>query len=84
MDDKGFDWAYQFDDYIKENIKNRNYENVIHYMDLGETARLAVPMPDHFNPILYILGAADQEDKISVYNNSCVMGSLSMTSYLFS
>lgn len=84
MGDKGFDWAYKFDDYIKENIKNRNYDNVIHYKDLGETARLAVPMPDHFNPILYILGAADQEDKISVYNNSCVMGSLSMTSYLFS
>lgn len=53
------------------------------YINLGESAKLAVPIPDHFNPILYILGASDDEDKISVYNNSCTMGSLSMTSYLF-
>jgi hypothetical protein len=30
---------------------------------LGETARLAVPIPDHFNPILYILGASDSAFK---------------------
>ena len=72
------------DDYIRENIEDRNHENVINYLSLGETAKLAVPTPDHFNPILYILGAYDKEDKISTYNNSCMMGSLSMTSYLFS
>jgi len=83
IEDKGFDWAYKFDDYIKENIENRNHENVINYLSLGEKAKLAVPTPDHFNPILYILGASDKEDKISTYNNSCMMGSLSMTSYLF-
>ena len=81
--DKGFDWAYKFDDFIKENIENSNHENVINYQSLGETAKLAVPTPDHFNPILYILGAVDKEDKISIYNKSCMMGSLSMTSYLF-
>lgn len=83
MRDKGFDWAYQFDNYIKENIENKKYENVVDYMSMGEPARLAVPTPDHFNPILYILGAADQEDEVSVYTNSCLAGSVSMTSYLF-
>lgn len=83
MRGKGFDWAYRFDDYIKDSIENKKYEDVVDYMSLGETARLAVPMPDHFNPILYILGAADQEDEVSVYNNSCLAGSVSMTSYLF-
>ena len=82
-EDSGYDWAYQFDDYIKENIENKNHQNVINYKDLGNTARLAVPIPDHFNPILYLLGATYEDDKISVYNDSCVMGSLSMTSYLF-
>lgn len=81
--DEGFDWAYEFDNYIKENIENRNHENILNYESLGETAKLAVPITDHFNPILYILGASDEEDKISVYNHSCMMGSLSMTSYLF-
>ena len=82
--DKGFDWGHQFDDYIKENILNGNHENVLNYMSLGESAKLAVPTPDHFNPILYILGAADQDDKVAVYNDSFVLGSVSMTSYLFS
>lgn len=83
MKDSGFDWAYQFDDFVKENIENRNHEKILHYLSLGGAARLAVPMPDHFNPILYILGASDEEDQVSIYNNSCTMGSLSMTSYLF-
>ena len=83
VDDKGFDWAYEFDNFIKENIQNGNHKNIINYQALGETAKLAVPIPDHFNPILYILGASDKKDEISIYNNSCMMGSLSMTSYLF-
>lgn len=83
IEDKGFEWAYQFDDYIKESIINRNHETVINYLHLEKTAKLAVPTPEHFYPILYILGASDEEDKISVYNNSCMLGSLSMTSYLF-
>ncbi|WP_312813937.1 4,5-DOPA dioxygenase extradiol [Sedimentibacter sp.] len=83
MEDKGFDWAYEFDNFIKENIQNGNHKDIINYQSLGETAKLAVPITDHFNPILYILGASDKDDKLSVYNNSCMMGSLSMTSYLF-
>jgi 4,5-DOPA dioxygenase extradiol len=83
LEDKGFDWAYQFDDYIKESINNRNHEKVMQYLNLGKTAKLAVPTPEHFNPILYILGASDEEDKILTYNNDCMLGSLSMTSYLF-
>lgn len=81
--DMGYDWAYKFDDYIKDSINDFKHENVINYLSLGETAKLAVPMPDHYYPILYILGAVDKDDKISIYNNSCMMGSLSMTSYLF-
>lgn len=83
MENKGFDWAYQFDDMIKENIESKNHKNILHYLNLGGTAKLAVPTPDHFDPLLYILGASDEKDTISVYNNSCTMGSLSMTSFLF-
>lgn len=83
MEDKGFDWAYEFDDYVKDNILKLNHQNIINYQGLGDKARLSVPIPDHYYPILYILGASNEDDKISVYNNKCMMGSLSMTSYLF-
>ncbi len=81
--DNGFNWAHEFDDFIQENIERGNHENVINYLRTGENAKLSVPTPDHFYPILYILGASDEEDKISIYNKSCMMGSLSMTSYLY-
>ena len=83
MKESGFNWAYEFDNYIRKNIENKNHENIINYSSLGESAKLAVPTPDHFYPLFYILGATDSEDKISIYNDSCTMGSLSMTSYLF-
>ena len=80
---KGFDWAYEFDDYIHENIETKNHNNIIKYNELGEIAKLAVPSPDHFYPLLYTLGASDEEDKVSVFNKSCELGSLTMTSYLW-
>ncbi|HZK42249.1 MAG TPA: dioxygenase, partial [Clostridia bacterium] len=39
--------------------------------------------PDHFYPLLYALGASEEEDEISVYNQLADMGSLTMTSYLW-
>ncbi len=80
---KGFDWAYEFDEYIYENILNGKHENILKFNGLGNIARLAVPTPDHFYPLLYALGASGEDDKISVYNKSCELGSLTMTSYLW-
>jgi len=83
MGNKGFEWAYQFDDFINENTLANNHENILNYKDAGKMAKLAVPTPDHFYPLLYVLGASDQEDKITVFNKSCVLGSVTMTGYLF-
>ena len=80
---KGFDWAYEFDDYIYENIMSNNHRKIIDYNETGELAKLAVPTPDHFYPLLYILGATDVEDRVRVFNKSCELGSLTMTGYLW-
>ncbi len=80
--DDGFTWAEEFDSYIKESILNREFENVVNYEN-HELAELAVPTPDHFYPLLYTLGACDDNDEIEVFNEGCLSGSLSMTSYLF-
>ena len=83
MGNKGFDWAYEFDDFIHDNVINSSHDNILKYEDLGEAAKLAVPTPDHFYPFLYALGATNKEDKVSVYNKSPELGSLTMTSYLW-
>lgn len=79
----GFDWAHEFDNLIKENIQKMYFDRVINYKDLERTAKYAVPTVDHFYPILYVIGAVDENDKVEVYNNKCMAGSLSMTSYVF-
>lgn len=82
--DKGYDWAEEFDAYIKENIEKRNFKNVINYKSAGDCSKYSVPTPEHFLPLLYVLGAVNDTDKLDIYNNSCIGGSLSMTSYVFS
>lgn len=79
----GFSWAEEFDQYIYDNIINRSYENVIHYERAGKASSLAFYTMDHFAPLLSILGASNEKDRILTFNKSCVLGSLSMTSYLF-
>lgn len=83
MRGEGFAWAYEFDEHIRNSIINKNYDKVIDYLSFGEIAKLAVPNPDHYFPLLYALGASDEDDTVSVYNNKCELGSLSMTAYLW-
>lgn len=80
----GFDWADTFDNYITERIEQRDFESVLNYRRLGDAASLSVPSTEHYNPLLYILGAVNDSDKVAIYNKSCMAGSLSMTSYVFS
>lgn len=78
----GYDWAREFDDHVKGAIERGGFEDVVGYRSLGQTARLAVPTPDHFSPLLYVLGGGDPVEKAEVFNHSCTLGSLSMTSFL--
>lgn len=80
---QAFDWAYQFDDFIYEHIMAGNHDKILKFREQGNMAKLAVPTPDHFYPLLYTLGASDEKDKISVHNRSGELGSLTMTSYLW-
>lgn len=79
----GFDWAHEFNDYIKEKILSNDMEGIFNYRKLGRIANLAVPTNEHFNPLLYVLGARLDTDKVTIYNDDYMAGSLAMTSYVF-
>lgn len=81
--DGGQPWAVEFDDYIKAGVLSRKFDGVLDYKKAGKSAELAFYTPDHFYPLLYVLGAARQDDSLQVFNDSCTMGSMSMTCYLF-
>lgn len=79
----GYGWATEFDNYIHDAIQEKQHDKVIHYLQAGECARKAFPTPDHYFPLLTVLGASQADDRVTVTNNQCAMGSLSMTCYLW-
>ena len=78
----GFDWADAFDYYIKSVVVIGRYEDAVHYQKAGQSVRQAFYYRDHYEPLLYVLGAARSDDTVSVYNDARVMGAISMTSYI--
>ncbi len=81
--DGGYPWAQEFDDFIKNSITSRQYQNVIDYRSAGKASELAFFTTEHFYPLLYVLGASGESDSLKIFNDSCILGSLSMTCYLF-
>lgn len=79
----GYPWAEEFDGFVKQKVEKREFADVVSYRSAGEHAQLSVPTPDHFYPLLYVLGAAREDDSLTVRNHACCLGGLSMTSYLF-
>jgi 4,5-DOPA dioxygenase extradiol len=77
----GFDWAHEMNDTFKKNIAGRNFQPLINYERLGTAAKLAIPTPDHYFPMIYSLGLIEKDDEVSFFNDKAVGGSLTMTSF---
>ncbi len=76
----GFDWAIQMNDTFKNLIQAGDFNPLINYESLGKEARLAIPTPEHYLPLLYTLGLKGKSDPVSFFNDKAVAGSLTMTS----
>ena len=79
----GFDWAIEMNSIFKDKISNRDIQSLIAYEKLGTAAKLAIPTPDHYYPLIYSLALQDNQDEISFFNDKLVGGSLNMTSVKF-
>jgi 4,5-DOPA dioxygenase extradiol len=75
----GFDWAEEANEKMKSLIVKGATRELIDYPALGQDVRMAVPTPEHYLPLLYVMGVKDAEDEISFENDQTVLGSLSMT-----
>lgn len=75
------DWALRFDEDLRERILEGHHEGLMGYETLGPDALLAIPTPEHYLPLLYILGAQRDEDSVELFNTE-VVGGISMTSVL--
>lgn len=73
-----FDWASGFNSFVRDCIIRHEHGPLIAYEQLGEAAILSAPTPDHYLPLLYVLGATRYDDAIAFPVDGIIMGSLSM------
>ena len=78
-----FDWALQYDQWVKTQLDQRNFSALIEAYDSTEIGRLSVPTPDHYFPLLYAIGASHGSDKLSYLLDQMQNGSISMRSFMF-
>lgn len=76
----GFDWAIEMNAIFKEKIGNNDFKSLIEYEKLNAAAKLAIPTPDHYYPLLYAMALQENNDDIEFFNDKLVGGSLNMTS----
>jgi 4,5-DOPA dioxygenase extradiol len=75
-----YDWAVEVNEKVKQYILSNNHNPLIDYRKQGGAFNLAIPSPDHFLPLLYALALKKENEKVILFNDKALMGSLTMTS----
>lgn len=76
-------WAQSFENEVRELISSRTFDPLVDYVSLGEMALLSAPTPDHYLPLLYVLGASDENDRAMFHLPGIEGGSISMLTVQF-
>nr|WP_297306274.1 4,5-DOPA dioxygenase extradiol [uncultured Flavobacterium sp.] len=79
----GFDWAIELNEIFKKKILSKDHKSLVDYESLSKNAKLAIPTPDHYFPMIYNLALQSDKDDVTIFNDDYVGGSLSMTSFRF-
>ena len=73
-----YDWAVRFETLARELMTSGKFEPLVDYESLGRDALLAIPTPDHYLPLLYVLGARHDDEAITFPVDGVDGGSVSM------
>ena len=68
---------------FRKKIIAGDHQALINYQTLSPSAKLAIPTPDHYYPLMYILGLQEKGEVPEFFNDQLVAGSLNMTSVKF-
>jgi 4,5-DOPA dioxygenase extradiol len=80
---QAFDWAQRFEALVRERVKRRDHASLVNYASLGPDAALSAPTPEHYLPLLYMLGASHEDDAITFPSEGMDGGSISMLGIRF-
>ena len=74
------DWAVRFETQARDWMQKGVHDPLIGYEELGKDAMLSAPTPDHYLPLLYILGAQQEGESVEFPVEGVDGGSVSMLS----
>ncbi|MDW3193063.1 MAG: 4,5-DOPA dioxygenase extradiol [Cytophagales bacterium] len=75
-----YDWAEESNDLIEKSVMHGDHSKLWNYAAQGRSLDLAVPTPEHFLPLLYVMGLQSKNEDVQLFNKATLAGSLSMTS----
>jgi 4,5-DOPA dioxygenase extradiol len=76
-----YDWAVEFDQWVHEKIEKRDFSSLTDYEKAGASGKLSVPTVDHYVPLLYTLGLADEREDIRQTYEEVTFGGISMRTF---
>lgn len=79
-DNFGYDWAIEASETMKKYILSDDHHPLINFKSQGSAFNLAIPSPEHYLPLIYTLALKEKNEKITLFNDKAVAGSLTMTS----
>jgi len=79
-DQYGFDWALEARARMNQMIVGGDHAGLIAFRQQGRAFDLAIPTPEHFLPLLYPLALQRKGERVTLFNDKPLAGSLTMTS----
>ena len=73
-----YDWAVRFEAEARRHLLAGEQQPLVDYETLGKDALLAIPTPDHYLPLLYVIGTRQRGDVVSFPIEGVDGGSISM------
>lgn len=74
-------WAREADTLIRDAVLKRDFETLTAFESFPQSMQWAINSAEHYIPLLYMLGATDANESVSVFNAKAVAGALTMTSF---
>ena len=73
-----YDWAVRFETAARDFLVKGEHAPLVDYGSLGKDALRSIPTPDHYLPLLYVLGAGHEGDAVAFPVEGADGGSVSM------
>jgi 4,5-DOPA dioxygenase extradiol len=74
----GYDWAVRFNEQVRDHLERHEHQPLVAYEKMGGDARLSVPTPDHYLPLLYVISLQGEGESIASAVDGIQNASISM------